>query len=54
MNIIEAHINYEIEDRILFDNIKLNINKALINGIASNCILVASLILPSKKVALSL
>lgn len=27
MNIIEAHINYEIEDRILFDNIKLNINK---------------------------
>jgi len=27
MNIIEAHINYEIEDRILFDNISLNINK---------------------------
>lgn len=27
MNIIEAHINYEIEDRILFDNIKLNITK---------------------------
>ena len=27
MNIIEAHINYEIEDRILFDNIKLNIIK---------------------------
>ena len=27
MNIIEAHINYELEDRILFDNINLNINK---------------------------
>ena len=27
MNIIEAHINYEIEDRVLFDNISLNINK---------------------------
>ena len=27
MNIIEAHINYEIEDRILFYNIKLNITK---------------------------
>ena len=27
MNIIEAHINYELEDRILFDNINLNITK---------------------------
>lgn len=27
MNIIEAHINYELDDRILFDNIKLNITK---------------------------
>ena len=27
MNIIEAHINYEIEDRIIFDNIRLNITK---------------------------
>ena len=27
MNIIEAHINYELEDRILFDNITLNITK---------------------------
>lgn len=27
MNIIEAHINYEIEDRILFDNININIKK---------------------------
>jgi ABC-type cobalamin/Fe3+-siderophores transport system ATPase subunit len=27
MNIIEAHINYELEDRIIFDNIDLNISK---------------------------
>lgn len=27
MNIIEAHINYEVEDKILFDNINLNITK---------------------------
>ena len=27
MNIIEAHINYEIDNRILFDNINLNITK---------------------------
>ena len=27
MNIIEAHINYEIEDKIIFDNINLNIIK---------------------------
>lgn len=27
MNIIEAHINYELEDKIIFDNINLNITK---------------------------
>lgn len=27
MNIVEAHINYELEDKILFDNINLNISK---------------------------
>jgi len=37
MNIIEAHINYEIEDRILFDNINLNITKgAFVSLIGEN------------------
>ena len=37
MNIIEAHINYELEDRILFDNINLNIIKgAFVSVIGEN------------------
>jgi energy-coupling factor transporter ATP-binding protein EcfA2 len=37
MNIIEAHINYEIEDRIIFDNININITKgAFVSIIGEN------------------
>ena len=37
MNIIEAHINYEIDDRIIFDNINLNIRKgAFVSIIGEN------------------